>query len=489
MAATTKRGACLAFRSPIGGHSGPRTGRWIGAALVLWALLSDPGEAAGQALRVGPTGDYRDIGSALAHASAGDTVRVEAGTYPERLSIQQAVVLIGEGWPVIDGEGGGHVVEATAPLELRGFVIRASGTGVDQEHAGVMVRGAPARILDNRIVDVLYGIYLKDAGGSEVRDNRIEGKPLPYPRRGDGIRLWYSSGSEITGNHVTVTRDVVVYFSDSLLVADNVVTSGRYGLHYMYSDHNRFERNLFIGNQVGAFLMYSRDIHLRDNVFAEAEGDLGMGLGLKDADQIQATNNLFVENELGIYLDNSPSGTDVTNRFTGNLILFNQAGVRLLPSVRQNEFADNSFMGNVRPVEVSGGSAPGQAFQNDWHGNYWTEYAGFDQSGDGVGDTPFVHARLADDLMSRYPGFRLFALSPALRLVDALSHFFPLLRPEPVVVDSAPQISSDAPERWRDVRSASTVRAADDGVQAGAGLMWLGLLLLSVTALWKGTRL
>ncbi len=481
MAPTTKRGACLAF--------GSRAGTWIGVALGLWALLHHPGAAAGQTLRVGPAGEYREIGSAVARAGAGDTIRVEAGTYHERLTIHQPVVLIGEGWPIIDGQGGGHVVEATAPLELQGFVIRASGTGVDEEHAGVMVRGAPARILNNRIEDVLYGIYLKDAGGSYVRDNRIEGKPLPYPRRGDGIRLWYSSGSEITGNHVTVTRDVVVYFSDSLLVSDNVVTAGRYGLHYMYSDHNRFERNLFVGNQVGAFLMYSRDIQLRDNVFAEAEGDLGMGLGLKDADEIRAVNNLFVQNVLGIYLDNSPSGTEVTNSFTGNLILFNQTGVRLLPSVRGNEFVDNSFMGNVRPVGVSGGSAPGQVFQNAWDGNYWTEYAGFDRDRDGVGDTPFVHARLADDLMSRYPDFQLFSLSPALRLVDALSHFFPLLRPEPVVVDSTPLLNSHAPERWRAARAESTVRAADGGPRASAGLMWLGLLVLSMTALWKGTRL
>jgi hypothetical protein len=91
--------------------------------------------------------------------------------------------------------------------------------------------------------------------------------------------------------------------------------------------------------------------------------------------------------------------------------------------------------------------------------------------------------------MSRYPDFQLFSLSPALRLVDALSHFFPLLRPEPVVVDSTPLLNSQAPERWRAARAESTVRAADGGPRASAGLMWLGLLVLSMTALWKGTRL
>lgn len=397
---------------------------------------------------VGGSDGYATIGAALTAAGPGDTVRVEPGVYRERLRVRRPVVLLGRGRPVLDGGGEGHVVEATADLVLRGFVIRGSGHRVDREHAGVMVRGGRAEIVDNELVDVFYGVYLKDAPGSDVRDNRIRGKPLPPPRRGDGIRLWYSSRTKVVGNEVRRTRDVVVYFSDNLVVRDNVIAEGRYGLHYMYSNHNLFEHNRFEGNQVGAFIMYSRDVLLRHNVFADATGASGMGLGLKDADDIVARENLFVENASGIYLDNSPRERDAVNRFEANVLLYNRSGVRMLPSVRNNVFRGNSFVANSRPAEVAGGSGRAQEAQNDWDGNHWSGYRGFDREGDGIGDRPYVHARLSDDLMSRHPELEMYALSPVMSVVEALSRFFPLLRPQPVVVDSAPRLEPDALERW-----------------------------------------
>ena len=427
--------------------------RAIGLAAAVLSLAGIALPAAGQAqgprtLRVGDGEPFTSVTAALEAASAGDTVRVGPGHYRERLQIDEAVVLLGEGRPVLDGEGEGHVVEATAPLEIRGFALRSSGKGVDDEHAGIMVRGARAVVVDNVLDDVLYGIYVKQAPESLIRGNRITGKPLPPPRRGDGIRLWYSSGTRIEDNEVTRTRDVVVYFSSRLVVRGNRISEGRYGLHYMYSDDNVFEGNLFRNNQVGAFIMYSRDVRLRDNVFAESKGASGMGLGLKDADDVVATGNLFVSNASGAYLDNSPRAADAAVAFRSNLFLYNHSAVRLLPSVRDVRLEGNSFVGNDRPAEVSGGIREGQVAQNDWSGNYWSGYAGFDRDGDGIGDTPFVHARLTDDLLSRHPSLRLFAYSPVMPVVETLRRVFPLLEPEPVVVDPAPRLRARALERW-----------------------------------------
>lgn len=448
---------------------------------------------------VGGSDGFATITEALAAAGPGDTVRVEPGVYREQLRVRRSVVLLGRDRPVVDGGGEGHVVEATANLVLRGFEIRGSGSRVDREHAGVMVRGGRAEIVDNDLVDVFYGVYLKEAPTSLVRGNRIRGKPLAPPRRGDGIRLWYSSGTTVAENEVRRTRDVVVYFSDSLVVRNNVITEGRYGLHYMYSNHNVFERNRFERNQVGAFIMYSRDVQLRHNVFADATGASGMGLGLKDADDIVAHENLFVENASGIYLDNSPRERDAVNRFEANVLLYNRSGLRMLPSVRSNVFCGNSFVANSRPAEVSGGSDAAQEAQNDWDGNHWSDYRGFDRDGDGVGDSPYVHARLSDDLMSRHPVLELYALSPVIPVIEALSRFFPLLRPQAVVVDSHPRLAPTALERWeRDppvdlepdgatVRGEGTPHAPPwPRALAGAGLTWAGIALLLGILLSRG---
>lgn len=432
-------------------------------------------------LEVSGGGDFSSISSALAAAPSGATVVVNAGEYRERLRITAPVTLEGRGWPVIDGGGEGHVIEATADIHISGFVIRGSGIRVDSEDAGIMVRDATATVAGNRLEDVFYGIYLKNAPGSRIRDNHIEGKPLPRPRRGDGIRLWSSSGTVVESNRIAATRDLVVFFSDSLEILDNYVTDGRYGLHYMYSHHNRFLRNRFERNEVGAFIMYSRDIELRDNVFAKASGMGSMGLGLKDADDIVAEGNLFVGNETAIYLDNSPLTRGSINEFSRNLVLNNTVGVRLLPAVKGNVFADNDFIDNRRPVEITRGSG-GSNSRNEWNSNHWSSYAGFDRDGDGLGDTPFVHARIADEWVARHPSLQIFAFSPAVQALDVLGRFFPLLRPEPVAVDSTPRVRPERLARWQASPPVATAapqrsrlpKAAGAAAWAGLGLMALG---------------
>lgn len=451
-------------------------------ALAASIALAPPTRAEGRTLEVRPGSAYATIGAALAEAQPGDTIRVAAGKYAERIRIQLPVTLIGEGWPIIDGEDVGHVVEALAPFEIRGFVLRGSGSDLEAEHAGVMVREAPARIIGNRMEDVLYGIYLKQAPRSLVAGNRIRGKSFGLARRGDGIRLWYSADTRVTGNEVRGVRDVVAYFSDRLALDDNVVRESRYGFHLMYCSDSRLTGNRLYDNQVGAYLMYSSRFRLTGNVFADAAGSSGMGLGLKDGDEIVAEENLFLENSVGVHLDNSPSGPARPNRFEDNTFALNGVAVRMLPSVTGNGFHRNDFLANGAPARVAGGARAGQVAQNDWSGNHWSEHAGFDRDGDGRGDAPYVYAHLADDLLERRPELRIFALAPALEALDRVVQFFPLLRPEPVVVDPEPRLAIAAARRWREEGPGAS--AADPAAPLGWGLV----AAASLAAIAAGVR-
>lgn len=436
-----------------------------------------------QALNVGPAGRYPTIGAALAVARPGDTIRVAAGVYRERIVVEVPVVLVGEDRPVIDGEGKGTVVELRAPAVLSGFEIRASGRILDQEDAGVLAAADSCAITDNVFEDVLFGIYLKGSNGSRVTGNRIVGKDRALGMRGDGIRLWNSNDVLVEWNVVSHTRDVVIYFSHGLVFRNNLVTDGRYGLHYMYSSNNLFERNEFARNDVAAFIMYSSDIVLRGNIFAQASGHSGFGIGLKDADRIAIVENLIVQNRVGLYLDNSPSAGDAENRIEGNIFAFNDVAMGLLPSVRQNEFADNSFIANVRDVSVSGG---GTARANRWAGNRWDGAVLWDTDGDGEADLPYRIDRLSDDLFARHPDLRLFELSPAAAALDALGRFFPLLEPQPIVVDSTPR-PLQARARLADIGPARPL-AEQEGSSRRAPLgaaLWLGLAGIS---LWGARR-
>lgn len=450
---------------------------WVPVAL---ALTGTSGPAKGQepparaVLEVGRGRPFETIGAALQRSMDGDTIRIHGGVYRERLTVRTAVTLVGIGRPVVDGGGRGTVLTVEAPAAVRGLEIRASGADQSKEDAGILVREADGvRLVDNVLTDVLFGIYVKQSRGPVVRDNRIEGKDLPVPRRGDGIRLWYCAGGVVEGNHLRRTRDLVIWFTSGLEVRRNRVTHGRYGLHYMYSDHNVFEGNIFARNDVGAFLMYSKDIRLRDNRFERAAGASAMGIGLKDADDIVAEDNVIAGNKVGIFIDNSPSTVDGRNRFRRNLLAANGTGVQLLPNVRANEFADNAWIGNGTPVAVSGG---GDGLANDWRGNHWSDYAGFDEDGDGTGDTPFRHDRWADDLFARHPDLRLFAGSPAVASLDVLARLFPLLAPRPVVIDSAPALNPPAGVAAGPGRTGMAPRA-DGGEGAPGGHLPAALLL------------
>lgn len=461
----------------------------LATTIVALMLFPAPGVEAqahggdARTLRVSPTGPYTTIAEAVAEAAPGDTVRVATGVYRESVLVDRPLTLLGDGAPVIDGGGEGHVIEATAPITLRGFTIQNSGSRVETEDAGIMVRGARAIIDRNEIVDTAYGIYLKEAPRSEVTRNRVKGRPLPPPRRGDGIRLWQSPGSQVSENRIERSRDVVIYFSDSLLVADNEVVDSRYGLHYMYSNSNRIVGNRFERNEVAAFLMYSRDVELESNVLVDSRGATGIGLGLKDADAITARGNVIASNAAGIHLDNSPSDARLENVFTDNVVVLNAVGVRILPSVTGNRFEGNDFVANDRPAEAAGGVRDGFADQNLFAGNHWSSYAGFDSDADGVGDTPFVRARLADEILTRHPALASLAGSPALDLLDALTRFFPLLAPTPVVVDAFPLTDP--------ADSATPARTADQpAANAAAVGLWLTLTLVAAgsVAVARGER-
>ncbi len=409
-------------------------------------------------ITVGLEGEHATISAALAAARTGDTVRVTPGIYHEHLVIERPVVLVGEPGAIIEGDGRGVVLLVRARATVRGFTIRGSGSAQYREHAGILASNAHGLVVeDNRLEEVLFGVYVKQTDSVVIRRNDIVGKNLSAPLRGDGIRLWYSHHGQVTGNRVSRARDVVIWFSNGTVVRDNSVRDGRYGLHYMYSDDNVFERNEFIGNQVGAFIMYSQNITFRDNLFATARGTTGRGLGFKDADRITAEGNTLVKNAVGISIDNSPNTAGVRNIFRRNLIAYNDVAVALLPSVHSNVFVDNAFVDNVQPVSVSGG---GTALANQWSRNYWSEYAGFDTDADGIGDVPFVFERLSDDILAKHDGLQVLNLSLALTVLNTLSRVLPFLAPQPVVVDSSPRVDPLAPVASRPERRSGPPIAA-----------------------------
>ncbi len=389
-----------------------------------------------------------DLHAAIAAAEPNSVIHVPSGVHRGGAMINKTLTL--EGDPdlssVIDAGGDGDVLRVSAPdVVIRHLTLRNTGALLDRENAGV-VATAPRVTIDRcRIEDVLFGILLKGAPGSVVRDNSIGGKMIDIARRGDGIRLWQCEGTLIEGNTVHDGRDVVVWYSSDVTLRRNTVKNCRYGMHFMFTDSNTLEENTLEDNSVGAFLMYSKDLVLRRNVFARNRGPSGYGLGLKDMDHVRAQDNLFVANRVGIYLDNSPHEIGVFCDYIDNILVGNDIGVACLPNVKRSRFTGNTFQENLQQVAVIGsGAFTGNEFSVDGRGNFWSDYRGYDADVDGRGDVPYRESSLFDNLMEREPKLRLLLHSPTQQAIDLAARAFPIVEPEPRVVDDHPLMHAGA---------------------------------------------
>lgn len=391
-----------------------------------------------------------DLQAAINAAAPGAVVHVPPGLYYGNFVIEKPITLEGTEWPILDGGSQGNVVEIRdAPdVTVRGLVIRNSGARLDKENAGIAVDKSPRLLVENnRLENTLFGVYIKDSEESRIANNVIGAKDLPLAARGDGIRVWYSPNSQVVGNQVKQGRDVVLWYNNGAVIRDNVITDGRYGLHFMYCDDNLVENNRIEGNSVGAFLMYSRRLTLRHNVFSNNRGPSGYGTGLKDVDGVEATDNLFSGNRVGMYFDNSPWSLDISQHFTRNAFVHNDVGLMFNPSVRRNSFSQNSFIDNLEQVGLTaGGTFEGNYFSVDGRGNFWSDYTGYDQGGDGVGDLPYVSKSLFENMMDRNQELRLFQLSPAQQAIELAARAFPIFQPKPKFSDHAPLMTPVVPE-------------------------------------------
>jgi nitrous oxidase accessory protein len=435
-----------------------------------------------EALQVCETCAYTSIDQALQAALPGDTIEVLGGTYSGPLVIDSPVRLIGIDHPVIDGNNHGTIVDiATSDVVLQGFVIQNSGQNFDKEDSAVYIEGERVQVLDNQMTNTLFGVNAAQAHDLLVSGNSIVGMDVDMGIRGDGIKVWYSHRTQIINNHVTRSRDLLVWYSNDVVVRDNTVEQGRYGFHFMNSDNGVVEHNRLFDNSVGIYLMYGKSFIIRDNLLQGSRGPSGHGLGLKEIDGVDVEGNIIYDNRIGVYIDNSPLSPVITNTFRTNLFAYNDIGLGLLPSAKNNVFTENSLVDNQEQVAVLGSGPLGaNQWSLDGRGNFWSDYAGYDADGDGVGDVPFRSEHLSEQLMSSWPILRLFRFSVAEAAVDFGSRAIPMFRQEPVLIDEHPLVDPVLP--------ANAAVPAHIPDRTSARLWSSALLLLVALVMWWGWR-
>ncbi|MGQ9461280.1 MAG: right-handed parallel beta-helix repeat-containing protein [Candidatus Bathyarchaeaceae archaeon] len=276
------------------------------------------------------------IQEAINSAQPGDTVFVHEGTYPEQVSVNKSLALIGENanTTIIKGVDSRN----TSNVKICGFTIR-------QRIHGIALNGCNTIIVSGNIVtgNTQYGIFLVNSRNITISGNIVLNNGVR------GIYLRYSNNNTVTNNTVSKHSQygILLYSSSYNVVGDNTVSNSTdRGIWLNNGSYNIFSGNVISNNTHGIDLLYARHNTLR--------------------------NNIVINNGVGFWLFSS------TN----------------------NEIYHNNLINNTNQAHDYSASSNYWYHPTLLEGNYWSDYAGADDgsgvgkhaiAGDGIGDTLIPH--------------------------------------------------------------------------------------------------
>jgi nitrous oxidase accessory protein len=397
-------------------------------ALATWVtLLAAPRPATAQGMTdvlVSPSGAVRTIASALRLVRTGGRVVVTAGTYREQeIVVDRAVEIVGRGQPLIQGDGAHTIITVTADdVTVRGIRLAHVATSYVEDHAALRVQNVRnCAILDNRVEDAFFGIYLANVTGCRIERNDLRASHATETSSGNGIHLWSSRDVIIADNTVHAFRDGIYFeFVHGTEVSRNLSEGNlRYGLHFMYSDDCRYLGNVFRRNGSGVAVMYTHRVQMTGNRFEQNWGAAAYGLLLKEISDARLERNVFYRNTTGLVADGA-------NRIVAdrNDFIENGWAVKLDASTVDGRMTRNNFIANTFDI-ASNSREPSTVVA----GNYWDAYRGYDLNRDGVGDVPFRPVRLFSMIVEHHEPALILLRSGFVELLDAAERVLPALTP------------------------------------------------------------
>jgi nitrous oxidase accessory protein len=294
--------------------------------------------------------DYATIQWAIGNASEGDTIFVKKGTYEglvnQTLVINKTISLIGEDPettiinlyppyneipyfpnPPILNYSDSIIINANN-VKLEGFTIVPTPT-YSQEGRGVIVSGDRTQIIDC----IITGRISVLSSYNNITRNTIVTR----------FALMNSSFNVIVGNSLAAT---FLEYADSNVISNNTCMGFTVGWQGRTSSNNTITKNIMDGGNYPSPFSWGISI-------------------------TSGANNIVHDNYIANYHDVGYGGWGVI--FSTNTV--------------NNTFYRNVVMDNDENVDSS---TSGNFWDNGVEGNYWSDYDGTDNNGDGIGDTPYI---------------------------------------------------------------------------------------------------
>ncbi|MEZ5276910.1 MAG: nitrous oxide reductase family maturation protein NosD [Opitutaceae bacterium] len=403
-------------------------------ALLAAFLFASPSSVLARQFVVSPGGTPISIRAAIEEANAGDEIIIRGGIWREHdLVIDKPLTLTGAGDPIIDGEEAGTILTIRSDdVVIRGLTLENVGHSYTKEYAAIRVDRCRNFLLEgNNLRKVFFGILIEKSHDGIVRDNTVSSLAVNEAGSGNGIHIWHSTDLQVLDNSVSRLRDgIYLEFVDQSEIAGNTSFDNiRYGLHFMFSNHNAYHDNVFRSNGAGVAVMFSKFVTMEHNVFEKNWGSASYGLLLKEIYDAEVGHNTFHQNTIAVNIDGSTRITYRDNTFSRN-----GWAVKVIGACYENNFEKNDFLQNAFDVAYHG-----KLNDNRFNGNHWSDYTGYDLDRDGIGDVPYRPVKLFSYIVNNTPETLVLLRSLFVDIINFSEKVSPAFTPDNLL-DDRPQM-------------------------------------------------